>query len=225
MTWSRRPWPRPLGQAGGASDGGTPPATPQFQYVIRLLCGVVAFESPGDHLEPGRERDARAPSCCGGSRSSRRAASPAARRRSASASSRPPCRSAAGRSCPAARSEASVEPASVDVLPTKVWSCDLPGWPGIDDRVVRQEVDELALADEVDARQHAPALRGRRAPAATRRRRSRDGDPGDERQPDDPEHEACCLPLHGFEPLSQNVVCAEDRPGTAGAGKTVVRSL
>ena len=46
MTWSRRPSPRPLGQAGGASDGATPPATPQFQKVIRLLCGLVAFESP-----------------------------------------------------------------------------------------------------------------------------------------------------------------------------------
>ena len=31
---------------------------------------------------------------------------------------------------PALRSEAGVEDALVVVLPTKLWSCETPGWPG-----------------------------------------------------------------------------------------------
>jgi len=52
---------------------------------------------------------------------------------------------------PAARRLATVEDASVDVLPKNVCECDRPGARGIRDRVVRSDVAEATVAEEVVA--------------------------------------------------------------------------
>ena len=59
---------------------------------------------------------------------------------------------AARTSSPWRRSDASVEYAFVETLPTKVWLCERPGLRGVDDRVVAGAVAEAAGADEVRRR-------------------------------------------------------------------------
>src|SRR5438132_13168245 len=53
FTCRRSSWPRTAGQAGGVDEDAIPLATPQFQYVTRMSCGPVAFESPAIILKPG----------------------------------------------------------------------------------------------------------------------------------------------------------------------------
>src|SRR5712691_2596262 len=51
-TCSRRDVRRPPGQVGTVLDGFTPPSIPQFQYVTRRSCGVVAVELPAIMRSP-----------------------------------------------------------------------------------------------------------------------------------------------------------------------------
>ena len=168
-----------------------------------MLCGAIAFESPAIILSPAGNAPTR-PSCCAGSRSSPRAASPAA----VHDQRRHPVRGLVrGRwqVVPAAWSEASVELASVDVLPTNVWSCDLPGLARVDDRIVHRRVAELAVADEVDAREHRSqpfaAGAGRRGDRRRQRRRR-------DRRPAAASTPVALLPMS--KPLSSELV-PEDR--------------
>src|SRR5215467_2412050 len=51
-TWSRSIVRRPAGHVGTVLVGWTSPSTPQFQYVIPRLCGVVAMASPATIFRP-----------------------------------------------------------------------------------------------------------------------------------------------------------------------------
>src|SRR5919201_4407934 len=52
LTCSRRLWPRVSGHVGTLDDAGTLLFAPQFQYVIFMLCGASACESPAISLKP-----------------------------------------------------------------------------------------------------------------------------------------------------------------------------
>src|SRR4051794_774393 len=53
ITWSRRPFMALSGHVGTVDEFGTPPFTPQFQNVTRMLCASVALELPAIIFSPG----------------------------------------------------------------------------------------------------------------------------------------------------------------------------